>query len=471
VIPELSSRRQKIIKQKNSDKIYKYFMERFHDALEVQSFTERRIGSELKFPMVNLDGTAASFDTVCGLWTYLESRGWKPVQDKMTGRVVGARKKGQQNDTVAGCETGFCKAEFSLAHVANLFDLQKQIDELRAELKPFCDKNKVCFLCYGIQPVSPPSKRLMIKKRRTSPWTKAFGSNRCIDEKDGDDMHLFTINAASHVHVSVSPEEAIDAVNVLNGFSGAQIALTANSNIWQGRTDPDYKCVAEKFWDWWMPDSGRVGMPRKPFKDIEDYVGTIVGFKPVYVVRNGNPIVLEKYETFEEYYRLGRAVGRDTREQEVSFVPDEGDIDIHNSCYWYNARISRYFTVENRVNDQQPPDALLCIAAMTLGLVSVLSEAKAVLSSYDWEILREAREVACREGLLGKVGDREDELALIALRMWALARQGLIRRGLGEEKFLDPLERRLHASKCPADRAENLFESGGIDALLDKWRF
>jgi len=108
---------------------------------------------------------------------------------------------------------------------------------------------------------------------------------------------------------------------------------------------------------------------------------------------------------------------------------------------------------------------------MTLGLVSALPEAKAVLSSYSWELLREAREVACREGLLGKVGDQEDELGLIALRMWALARQGLIRRGLGEEKFLDPLERRLHASTCPADRAENLFESGGIDALLDKWRF
>lgn len=446
-------------------------MERFRDALDSQGFSERRIGAELKFPLVNLDGTAASFDTVCELWSYLESRGWRPVQDKMTGRIVGASKPGPQNDTIAGCETGFCKAEFSLAHVANLFDLQKQIDELRVELQPFCEKHNVRFLCYGIHPVTPPTKELMIKKRRTSPWTKAFGSNRHIDEKDGDDLHLFTINAASHVHVSVDPEEAIDAVNVLNGFSGAQIALTANSNIWRGRTDPKYKCVAEKFWDWWMPDSGRVGMPRKPFQDIEDYVRTIADFKPVYVVRNGNPIILERYKTFREYYKLGRAVGRDVHGKEVSFVPDESDIDIHNSCYWYNARISRYFTVENRVNDQQPPDALLSIAAMTLGLVSALSEAKAVLSSYNWQMLREAREIACRDGLLGKIGDQENRLALIALQMWATARQGLLRRGLGEEKFLDPLERRLHGSICPADRAENLFENGGVEALLDKWRF
>ena len=451
------------------DKIYRYFMERFRNALASQSSAERRIGSELKFPLVNHDGTAASFDTVCALWDYLQSRGWQPVEDEMTGQVVGAKKPGQQNDTVAGCETGFCKTEFSLAHVANLFDLQKQVDELRAELKPFCEKNNVHFLCYGIQPVTPPTERLMMKKGRTSPWVKTFGSNRHIAKKDGDDVHLFTINAASHVHISVCPEEAIDAVNVLNGFSGAQIALTANSNIWRGRMDPDYKCVSEKFWDWWMPNSNRVGMPRKPFRDIEDYVHTIANFKPVYVLRNGKPIILEKYRTFEEYYKLGRAVGCDTRGQEVSFVPEESDIDVHNSCYWYNARISRYFTVENRVNDQQPPDALMCIAALTLGLVSALSEAKEELSVYDWEMLREVREIACRQGLLGKIGDIQ--LAVVALRMWGIARRGLLRRGLGEEKFLIPLERRLCEFRCPADQAKDLFVNGGIDALVDTWRF
>jgi gamma-glutamylcysteine synthetase len=443
-------------------------MARFQDALVSQRSPERRIGAELKFPLVNLDGTAASFDKACALWAYLQSRGWEPVQDKMTGQVVGAMKRGQYNDTVAGCETGFCKAEFSLAHVANLFDLQEQIDELRAELESFCERNNVRLLCYGIQPVTPPTKRLMMKKGRTNPWVRTFGSNRHVDEKDGDDVHLFTINASSHVHVSVCPEEAIDTVNVLNGFSGAQIALTANSNIWRGRMDPDYKCVAEKFWDWWMPESDRVGTPRKPFGDIEDYVHTIASFKPVYVERNGKPIILERYATFEEYYKLGRAVGRDTQGQEISFVPEESDINLHNSCYWYNARISRYFTVENRVNDQQPPDALICIAAVTLGLVSALSEAKAVLSSYNWEFLRKTREIACRRGLLS--GADEIQLVPVALQMWAIAHQGLLRRDLGEERFLEPLERRLRDLECPADQARDLFANGGVDALVETWR-
>jgi len=347
-------------------------------------------------------------------------------------------------------------------------ELKSQIDELRTELKPFCDKNHVYFLCYGIQPVTSPTKKLMIRKGRTSPWIKAFGSNRYVAKGDGDDVHLFTVNAASHVHVSISQEEAVDAVNVLNGFSGAQIALTANSNIWRGRVDPQYKCVAEKFWDWWMPDSNRVGVPRKPFKDIEDYMHTIANFRPVYVQRNGKPIILDKYRTFEEYYKVGRAVGLDIEGREVSFIPEKSDIELHNSCYWYNARISRYYTIENRVNDQQPPDELICISALTLGLVSALPKAIKEISGYDWETLRRTRESACRHGLLGRVGDIR--LNKLALRMLFIARQGLLRRGLGEERFLKPLEKRLCEFSCPADRASHLFRNDGVQALLETWK-
>jgi gamma-glutamylcysteine synthetase len=446
------------------DLVYEHFINGFEQAVAARNGTERRIGAELKFPLVNTDGSAVSFETVYALWDYLRERGWQPVKDAMTGKIVGVKKPGEQNDTVASCETGFCKTEFSFAHVTNLFDLDKSVRELREKLRPFSEEHRVRFLGYGIQPVTPPSKRLLMKKGRTSVWDKVFGSNRVLPPEDGDDVNIFTINAASHVHLSVSQEEAISAVNVLNGFAGAQIALTANSNIWKGQIDPQYKCVAEKFWDWWMPDAQRVGIPEKPFENLKDYVHTVARFRPVYVKRVRKPIVLTRYQTFEEYYHTGRAIGLDTKGREISFVPEKADIDLHSTCYWYNARISRYYTVENRVNDQQPPDDLICVAALTLGLVSALFEASEELSSYNWEDLRTARESACQSALEGRVG--RIGLAALAGRMLSLAQLGLRRRGLGEEKFLAPLENHLREQKCPADDAAQLFESGGIDALL-----
>jgi len=448
-----------------SKDLYRHFLDSFEQSLANRVTDGRRIGAELKFPLVKRSGEAADYATIHALWRYLISRGWRAVEDSLSGKIVGASKPGEQNETVASCETGYCKTEFSLAHVGNLFELERAISELREELKPFADRNDVRFLAYGIQPVTPPSKRLLMKKSRTSVWDKVFASNRHIPPEDGDDMHLFTINAASHVHVSVSPEEAVPAVNVLNGFTGAQIALTAHSNVWRGRLDPQFKCVAEKFWDWWMPQSERVGVPARPFKDLEDYVRAVSDFSPVYVKREGVPIVPKGYDSFSEYCVCERARGEDPNGREVFFEPEHEDFDLHCTCYWFNARLSRYYTVENRVNDEQPPHALPCIAALTLGLMEALPEAQEALSAHDWNHLRQSREAACRDALLGKVNGRT--LADLARELLDLAELGLRRRGKGEEKFLDRLEARLREKRSPADETEAMFRDGGVAALVE----
>jgi len=446
------------------DTIYEHIRSRFEQVTAERSGGERRIGAELKFPLVNDDGTAADLNAVHALWRHLQERGWKPVKDSPSGEVIGARKPGEQNDTVASCETGYCKPEFSLAHVSNLFDLAEELRELREELRPFARRHRVHFLCYGIQPVTPPSERLMMKKTRTSVWDKVFGANRCVPKEDGDDVCLFTVNAATHVHVSISCEEAIPAINALNGFSGAQLALTADSNVWKGSVDPHYKCVSEKLWDMWMPDSNRVGVPEKPFENLKDYVRTITAFRPVYVERDGVPLILKRYKSFASYYRTRPATGIDPEGRGVSVMPEEGDIDLHSTCCWYNARLSRYYTVENRTNDQQPPGELLCVSALTLGLVSALPECGEALRQYQWKDLHNAREEACRWGLKGKVGDRS--LIGLSATMLGLARIGLRKRGLGEEQFLHPLERRLDERRCPADEVEDLFSNGGVEYIV-----
>jgi len=159
--------------------------------------------------------------------------------------------------------------------------------------------------------------------------------------------------------VGLPEEETIKAVNVLNGFAGAQIALMANSSIWRGRMDAEHRCVAERFWDWWRPAQGRVGVPKAPFAGVSHYVQSVAQLKPVYVKREGKPVILKGYPSFAEFYASPDAAGVDLNGERVALVPGPADIETHNSCYWYNARISRYYTVENRACDQQPPDALL----------------------------------------------------------------------------------------------------------------
>ncbi|MEA3366014.1 MAG: glutamate-cysteine ligase family protein, partial [Candidatus Hydrogenedentes bacterium] len=382
------------------DKIHRRFTEGFAAVADPQDgHNPRRIGAELKFALVNADATAASRETVAELWPYLADRGWDLVHDGLTGAPSGARVAGEQNDSVASCETGYCKTEFSLAHMADLNAVEKQVSSLRELLQPFAEERGVFFLGFGTLPGTPPSAKLVAKKGRASFWDRVFPSNHFIAPEDGDDVHLFTVNVASHVHVSVAELEAFEAVNVLNGFVPAQIALMANSSVWKGQYDPDYKCVAEIFWDMWEAAKQRAGMPLKPFENSRDYARHVAELAPVYVKRYGTPIILKNYDSFLDYAADGSAWGYDPNEERVPLEPSMKDLDTHNSCYWYNARISRYYTVENRVCDQQPPEDLLCPAALTLGLVEARKEAWEELEAYDWNLLRTARVEACKKGI------------------------------------------------------------------------
>jgi len=295
-------------------------------------------------------------------------------------------------------------------------------------------------------------------------WDKVFRSNRHVPAEDGDDMHLFTVNAATHVHLSVSRNEVVPAVNVLNGFAGPQIALTAHSNVWKGALDHRYRCVAEKFWEWWIPEEDRVGMPAHPFADLREYCRTVAEFQPVYVKRDGEPVALPDYDSFADYFATTTAVGVNSRGERVVVAPQPEDIALHNSCYWFNARLSRYHTVENRVNDQQPPGELLAVPALTLGLISALGEAEEELRSYDWSLLQEARRASCRAALRARVNGIA--LRSLASRMLDIADRGLRARNQGEEAFLEPLQARIRDSRCPADETAKLYRRGGISALL-----
>ncbi|MFW6169712.1 MAG: glutamate-cysteine ligase family protein [Planctomycetota bacterium] len=448
-------------------RLYEHFIDGFQRAVTSRGFSERRIGAELKFPLVNRDGTAAALDELLALWHHLAENGWESIQDAVTGQIAGATRPGAYNDTVASCETGYCKTEFSLAHVASLFELSESIDVLRGELESFAKQRDARFLGYGIQPVTPPGRNLLFKKARSCFWDQAMPSNRRIPPERGDDMHLFTVNAGSHVHVSIDPEDAAKAVNVLNGFAGPQIALAAHSAIWQGRRDEQYLCVNEKLWDWWKPAEGRSGMPQRPFENLEDYVRSIENLAPIFVKREGKPILLGGFDTFGEYFASAEATGRSLEGEQVRLVPQLEDIGLHNSCYWYTARISQYFTVENRVFDQQPPDQLELPAALTLGLVSALDAAWEELARYSWAALREAREAACRDGLEGRTA--EFEMAELASRMLEVAAFGLKQRGLGEEKYLEPLRERLGQRTCPARDAIAIFEDVGASGLVEQF--
>jgi len=427
---------------------------------------DMRVGVELKFPVVQLDGAAATRGQLAAMFQHLVDVGWSAQREG--DRLTGATRPGEMNDTVASCETGYCKAEFSLAHTGDLHAMAKQVDELRATLQPFCEAAGVALIGCGIHPVTPPSRRLKMNASRAGVWGRVFRSNHCIGADDGDDVDLFTVNAANHVHVGVPSDAAARFVNAVNGYAPALIALGANAKVWRGAVDDDHHSVAEAFWDWWQPVRGRVGMPAAAFDDLGDYVDGVAALPCLYVKRADGPIALRERIALGDYLARDASPGIDMAGREVTVTPEPADVALHNSCYWYNARVSRYFTVENRVFDQQPPEALLAPAAMTLGLAAAADEADEALRGRPWHALREARETAYRTGFANGHGIDPAELADEAIDLAVL---GLERRGFGEQQYLEPFVQRLKTRRNPAVEAAELFAADGPAALVNARRW
>lgn len=423
-----------------------------------------RIGAELKFPVVDGNGLPPSQEKIDALWRYLADKGWQAKIDPVTDEIVGAKYPGELNHTQAGCETGYCKVEFSLAHVGDLHVLSQQVEALRATLKPFSEQHNIHFLGYGIQPCAAPSSDLFLTQARSSVWEEVCPSNQILPKNEGDDVNMFTVNAGSHVHCSVPADEAVNVVNLFNGYAPAFIALTANSSVWKNRIS-NYLCIAEKFWDWWSPASDRSGLAPREFNNLPDYLESVLDYRPIFIMRDGNPILLKDYDRFIDFYSSEFAQGETLDNEMVNIAPTEADLGLHNSCYWYCGRISKYYTVELRCCDQQRPDELLSVSSLVLGLVSNGDAAREALSSITWEELAEARHQACLNGLEGVYA--RGTLADFAKMLVDIAEEGLRKRGLGEEIYLEAAKKRCEKGVSPGAEIRNIFENQGINGVLE----
>ena len=419
----------------------------------------RQVGMEAKFCLTDSLGAAVEPERLQELFGYLEERDWTPHIDGNLGIATAAARDLPTGTAAISTGTGHCKIELSVPPCRTLQGLQADFDTMAEEVKSFADARDIHLLCLGVHPVTEPHPGLVQMKTRHTFWDRVFQSGL---------VHLFTVSADCQVHVDVGPEEVHKAVNVLQGFTGAQIALTANATVWKGDIDRDHLDVREAFWDWWLPWEDRAGVASCPFGSLEDYVDRLAAMRPVFVERGGRSLGIYHYRDFKEYYLGdGEAHGVTVDGERVPLVPEERDIDLHDTFNWYTARLSRYCTVENRANCQQPPSDIMTIPALTLGLVENLDKALEVLAGYDWDTLRRSRSGAVRAGPWAVEGGLT--VTELCRPMLDLAREGLVERGEGEEGFLAPLVDRLERRACPALETRRLFEESGVESLVERY--
>lgn len=422
----------------------------------------RTVGLELEYPLTKFDGTPINLEILQVFWDELISKdNWRPIIDDITNETIGVKKlrkhhKGSFNNDVITVDFGFPTIELSLTPSSNLAEAENRLSDLIFFISTELAKLGCVMLGYGVQPIANPDKKYVSPKSRHNIFFNIYEEEKRF--RNGlYELYIHCLSASSQVHVKVSHKEAITALNALNASSGLRIALLANSPVWRGEKT-QYKALRELFWDWCWPNrSQQVGIPPH-FGSVKDYIYFLLDFRALAIAHKENFQTLDSIFPFRRYF-----FGMET-EQKIDMVLTPADINQVVSYAWHNARLqSNYGTVEDRVSCQQPPNAQLVPAALTLGLVENIASLERLTQRISLDQWREIRILACSSGL-----DLDYELDILSYieEMLTIAHKGLSERKLGEEKYLDPLFERLESRTTPADTALDICANGGIIELV-----
>jgi gamma-glutamylcysteine synthetase len=409
--------------------------QRFAARFPRRARSPRWVGREAEFPLVVPDGRAADSSR---LWPLLIEEGWRPVHDAAPGgepgAVVGVRGDGW--DCLA--EVGRCTVEVVTGPRSSLLELARDHHRAMAILVPAARRAGCRLLGFGIQPRTPPGRRLLSPKRRY-PYLAEATDGRWLS---------WCITASDQVHIDAGRDELVAVMNAMNALSGAIIALTANSSVYRGRVGR-LASGREGLMAAVTGEPYRHGAVPRAFTDLEDYVRFVLGFRCLFLPDGRGD------------YRL---VDGPLRE-----IDGEAGFErflFHDHYWWPSARPrARIGTLEVRPACQQPWGASWAAAALATGLADAHQEAAALLAERlgpnAWEVLLRFRRRAVRDGVRAP----EPAPGLLAALL-GLADMGLRRRGFGEEALLEPLRERLDRRTGPADIARRVVAEGGIERLV-----
>ncbi len=425
---------------------------------------KRMIGIEVELVAIKKNGRAVSWEDVQNIFRDFIDKDWEAVHDGKNGPIVGVKNKKQKNNwfDYILTDNGFCLLEIITAPRENLNDVYIRFEEIKKKLVNIAKKNNVYILSYGIQPITPPSFKLLTPRKRYVFFRKIANP------------HVYqsgtTIIAAEQTNINLrSKEEAARVFNALSATVPIQTALFANSPIWSGKVHPKYKVIRAIFWRG-KYDPWRVGMPPRPFRNLEDYFRHIWSLETFLVKRGDDKYyeVLKKpqFMFYLEYGGKGKLVG-DKNAKIVNLKPERSDIDLHNTFVWWDNRLkttTKTVYIENRDCATQPPKEEMTVFAFHLGIVENVAKVEKILSKYHYSDLRNARYEALTKALKAKIGD--EPITDLAQKLVEAAREGLKKRGMGEEKFLIPLFERIKAKESPADKMIKIYKKGGIEAVI-----
>ncbi|MGN0037892.1 MAG: hypothetical protein ACI36Y_01975 [Coriobacteriales bacterium] len=431
------------------------------------------VGVEVEMPVVNLNEGPSSFELAQSAANALiEEYGFVPDKHDENGVCFSATRPDNGDNISFDCS--YNNLELSLGRELSICALSERFNSYVSFLNRRLNAGGHTLTGFGINPRAALNRTDFIPSERYRMLERYLKKG----EEWSEPMYFHPYTAygsfasASQVQLDVHRDRLVPTLRAFSMVEPVKAVLFSNSWLPQ---EPQLLCVRDMLWEnsphGLNPHNiGMFDCRLESVDDLLEYISTTsifcterdgryINFKPV-------PIIdyLALPQVTGEYYEAGSY-------RSVTFEPSREDL-AYLRTYKFEDLTYRG-TIEFRSCCCQPFGSAMSVAAFHAGLMDRVPQldelllADRVLYHHGYSAT-ELRRLFNRRSWPTFV-DRE-ALRTLCVEVLELARSGLQERGLGEERFLDPLFERAE-SLCSPARAlvEGLEQGRPIEAFIEEY--
>lgn len=378
--------------------------------------TAGRVGVELEFPLVNKSGGDIDPAYAAGVMEHFLKKGWRVALEGTGGEPLFIENG---DGDCLSFDNSYNNFEFSLNHSASLAELERRFREYLSPVQEYFRAGGMELRGRGTNPNMPG---LSVFHVPFATYDMVRDYLRTGGEHGIEDFPAFLSSVQTHLDVNLDDLPA--AYTLFARLDFVRAMLFANSPDWEGR---GWRLFRDYLWE--KSAFGRcpniTGKVDGSFASVDDLTDYFLKKGMFNRIRDG------KYETFAP-------VGIREYFEDPAYDAEPDDIDCYLS--FKSVELTCRGTLEVRGDCAQPFDRAFAPPAFNLGVLCAMEEAKAVTDEFFAEnhitaSNTELRNIVCENRDMELIAPLP-RLERFTSDLLDLAREALVRRGMGEERLI-----------------------------------
>lgn len=454
------------------DEIKKYLYERFIEPTKKNR--QHFVGVEIEMPIVNLDKKAVDFDVVQRITALFTERfGFVIAGHDDEGRVYSVIDN-ETSDTLS-YDCSYNNLELSLGCAENLNTIYARFEKYYTFLQKEFKKYNYTLTGMGINPYREYNNNIPIENGR---YRMLFHHLSSYDSYTlpmyfhrYPDFGLYS--SASQVQIDVDYENLAQTINTFGKLEPIKSLLFSNSPLCDEFVN--LYCSRDMFWENSTHgiNQHNIGMFDCEFTDNNEILEYIMSCSLYCTERDGKYINFSPVPV-SEYFKAEHITGEyfaDGEYHSITITPELYDLEYLRTFKFEDLTFRG--TIEYRSVCCQLISACMASAAFHLGIAENLNEVTELIATdkilYSHGFSKTELRKLFNAGIIPS-GIDKDKLYDLVLKIVELSRKGLLKRGYGEEKYLEPLYTRIENRTNPAKKLlEHLNGGGSIEDIIKEY--